>query len=94
MTAVKDYKNHTSAKRMMNHREAWLQEDNQAFITFKIYSRDGKKGYLVVIRKNDLFTTCNCEYATNWGRNDPNGCWHMRKAMHSYLLRIQREEVM
>ncbi len=79
---------------MMDHRQAWLESDGPRVITFVIYSRNGKKKYKVTIRKADLLTACNCEYGEEWGRNDPNGCWHMRKAMHSYMLRIQRGELM
>jgi hypothetical protein len=94
MTAVRTFKKHTPAKKMMGHRQAWLRDDNEFYVIFGIYSRDGNQVYEQAIRKIDLHTTCTCEYAEEWGRNDPNGCWHMRKAMHSYLLRIQRGEVL
>ena len=94
MTAVKQFKRHTPAREMMNRRQAWLREDTPDYITFGIYSREGDKEYTQCIRKSDFLTTCTCKYAVEWGRNDPNGCWHMRKAMHSYLARIQRGEVL
>jgi hypothetical protein len=93
MTPVKTYKKHTPVSEMMDRRIAWLKEDGPQYIIFEIYSREGDEKYTQTIRKSDLHTTCNCKYAEKWGRNDPNGCWHMRRAMYSYLLRIQRSEV-
>jgi hypothetical protein len=86
VTAVRVYKKHTPAKEMFDHRQAWLAEDGPQYIVFKIYSRDGKTVYRVAIRKSDFWTTCPCEDRTN-------NCWHMRKALQSYLSRIERGEV-
>jgi hypothetical protein len=86
MTAVKKFKRHTPAREMMDRRIAWLKSDTDGFIEFTVYSRNGETKYPVVIRKSDLHTTCPCE-----DRKD--NCWHMRLAMYSYLLRIQRGEV-
>jgi hypothetical protein len=86
MTAIKTFKRATPAQEMIDNRQAWLFSDNERFIVFRIYSRDGERTYMVTIRKSDLQTNCPCEDRTN-------NCWHMRKAMHSYLLRIQRGEV-
>lgn len=86
MTAVRVFKRHTPAKEVMDHRIAWLLEDNPGYIVFKVYSRDGITTYTVTIRKSDLYTTCPCE-------DRSHNCWHMRKAMMSYLSRIQRGEV-
>lgn len=87
MTAIKQYKRSTPASDMMDNRIAWLVTDGPSFIVFNIYGREGKKpAYTVTIRKSDLYTSCPCEDRTN-------NCWHMRKAMMSYLNRIQRGEV-
>lgn len=86
MTAVVAFKRTTPAEEMMERRIAWLASDNDRFIVFKVWSRDAKRAYVVTIRKSDLFTSCPCE-------DRKNNCWHMRKAMASYLSRIKRGEV-
>lgn len=102
MTAVKSHKRHTPAREMMDHRQAWLEEDTPEKIVFKVYNREGDHKETVTINKSTLDTRCTCEYFVEWMNGNPlatdkdgkpKSCWHMRKGMYSYLLRIERGEV-
>lgn len=94
MTAVKSYKRDAPAHQMLTSRIAKIVSDSPIHIAFAIWNREGTKKQVVTIRKSDLNTTCTCDHEPFRRKNDENdSCWHMRKAMLSYLRRIQRGEV-
>jgi hypothetical protein len=86
VTAVKQYKRHTSRTEMLDHRKAWLISDGPGYVTFKVWSRQANEEYMVTIRKSDGHANCPCKDRTG-------NCWHILLALGSLIRRVKSGEV-